>query len=398
MKILLVNKYWYIRGGAERVVFATKDILEKNGHEVEIFGMKHPKNILENKYFIDNVDYTNTKGFKKVSLAFKSIYNRDAKNKFAKLVEDFKPDVVHFHNIYHQLSFSLLDVVKQKNIPAVMTLHDYKMISPNYNLFHHGSVDESIAGNGAYKCVLNNCLGNETNSILATLEYYFRKFKNLNNVVDKYLAPSEFVAKKHIQYGLNKNKIVVLPNPVNFSNNYILPKNSDGVLFFGRLSEEKGLNVLLEAAKKIPDIKVNIVGSGPLQEHLEKRISEEKINNISLLGYKQGRELTDLIKASRLVVVPSIWYEVSGLSILEAYQSSKLVLASDIGAISESVFADCLFPVGDSSKLAELIDKKYHDLKNQEKTVKLLKQQVLEKHSEEKYLKKLLVIYDEVCK
>ena len=144
MKVLLVNKYWYIRGGAERMVFVTKELLEKAGHEVEIFGMNHPDNIFSNDYFVDYLDYRKSKGIKKIKSVCKTIYNKQAKENFARLVKDFRPDVVHFHNIYHQLSFSLLEVTKAQKIPTVMTLHDYKMISPNYSLYHHNKIDDSL--------------------------------------------------------------------------------------------------------------------------------------------------------------------------------------------------------------------------------------------------------------
>ena len=170
MKILLVNKYWYARGGAERVVFLTKRVLEDAGHTVEVFGMKQKKNTLENEYFIDTIDYATGSWMARIMYGIKSIYNVDAKKRFAKLVDDFAPDVIHFHNIYHQLSYALLDVVRAKNIPSVMTLHDYKMLSPNYTLFHHNTIDTSMLGGKYYRCLLHNAMGSWARSFFVMCE------------------------------------------------------------------------------------------------------------------------------------------------------------------------------------------------------------------------------------
>jgi len=395
---LLVNKYWYIRGGAERVAFVTKDILEKNGHEVEIFGMKHSKNILENKYFIDNIDYANTKGFKKIIIAFKSIYNFDAKNKFTKLVEEFQPDVVHFHNIYHQLSFSLLDVVKDKKIPAVMTLHDYKMISPNYNLFHHGKIDESSCCKNYYKCFFNNCMENPWRSLTVTIEAYLRAWKKLNNNINVYISPSQFLKEKFLSVGF-KNRIEVVVNPLvvtDIKEKIFIGKN---VLYMGRLSEEKGVSIVLEIAKHLSNTPFKIVGEGPLKKSLEKIIKKENIKNIELLGYQTGEILYKTLENARLLIVPSQWYENCPLSVLEAQSLGKVVLASDLGGLVEMVPKGMLVDSNNKDAWISKIDDWYKKTDEEMLNIaKTLRKKIIQENNLDLYYDSLVKIYEEILK
>ncbi|MDD2656842.1 MAG: glycosyltransferase [Patescibacteria group bacterium] len=398
MKVLLVNKYWYIRGGAERVVFATKDILEKNGHEVEIFGMKHSQNILDRDYFIPNIDYASVKGFKKISSACKSIYNRDAKNKFAKLVEDLKPDVVHFHNIYHQLSFSLLDVVKQKNISSVMTLHDYKMISPNYNLFHHGKIDESSCGRNYYKCLFNNCMESPWRSLAVTIEAYLSKWKKWNKKIDVYITPSKFLKDKFVSVGF-ENKIEVINNPLvgfDFKSKIFVGKD---ILYMGRLSEEKGVKLVLEMAEKFPDAPFKIAGDGPLKKFLEKTIEHKKLKNVELLGYLTGDNLHNTLLNARLLLLPSQWYENYPLSVLEAHAMGKVVLAHDLGGLVEMIPREMLVDHKDKNAWLQKIDQWYNKTDKELAFVaKDLRDNIIKENNIDVYYKRLIKVYEQIAK
>ncbi|PIZ96006.1 MAG: hypothetical protein COX80_02625 [Candidatus Magasanikbacteria bacterium CG_4_10_14_0_2_um_filter_33_14] len=396
MKILLVNKYWYIRGGSERVVFATKEILEKNGHEVVVFGMKNDKNIVENDYFIDDIDYKKISAWKKFILGFKIIYNKDAKKKFASLVEDFKPEVIHFHNIYHQLSFSLFDVVKNKKIPSVLTLHDYKMISPNYNLFHHGKLDESSCGRNYYKCLLKNCMENFVESFLVTCEAYFRKWKKWNDVVSVYISPSIFLKNKFLSVGF-QNLIEVIPNPLVDLKSEVDLSVGQYVLYMGRLSEEKGVTLFLDFAKKLPHINFKMVGEGPLGKFLEKSIKQENIKNIELLGHQTGDVLDNIIKKSKFLVMPSQWFENYALSVLEAHVLGKVVLASDLGGLSEMMPKEMLVNHGDINLWVEKITEWFN--KNEKELIKIEKglcDKVREENNIDSYYQHLTEVYKKI--
>ncbi len=398
MKILLVNKFWYLHGGSERVVFDTKEILEKAGHEVEVFGMQHPKNIFENKFFTDQVDYHNIKSYKeKIKAGFKIIYNKQAKENFEKLVDEFKPDIIHFHNIYHQLSFSIFEVVKKKGIPSVMTLHDYKMISPNYNLFHDGKICEKSLGGSFYKTILHNCTGVLFQSIVLAVEASFRRFKNYQSIIKKYVSPSKFLEQKHIQAGYEENEIEVIKNPISFSEKLKIKDGKRGVVFVGRISKEKGIEVLIDAAQNLKEISFKIIGDGSQKKFLEEKCQKEKVENVKFTGALYGEELKKEISSARLMVVPSIWYENAPLVIAEAIQGGTLAIASDIGGISELLSGNLLFKAGDSAQLEKKISEWYG--KSSAEYIALVEKLFVElkkEHSPDTYLQNLEKIYSEL--
>lgn len=394
MKIILVNKYWYLRGGAEQAVLLTKKLLEDAGHSVEVFGMRHPKNLFENKYFVDYADYSQLNFLQKIKYGWRAIYNTEARVRFAALLKDFQPDVVHLNNIYHQLSFSLLDATRTARVKTIFTIHDYKIISPNYNLFHHGKVNEESKGGCYLKCLLNNCLENFGETVIAILEAYLRKGKKWEQAIDAFIAPSDFVKDKCVEYGLNAKKISVVPYPVDISAWPVSDTEGTDVIFFGRLSAEKGVETFLQAARLNPDIPFKIMGDGPQYQELVDKKKKWGLDNVVFTGFKQGKELSNLLNQAKLVVVPSVWYEVSGLTILEAQAMEKVVLGSKIGAIPESVPAECLFEPGDSETLAKLVKKWYNCPFTQRKELsEQLRGKVAEKHSPSRYLNALLDIY-----
>ncbi len=396
MKIVLVNKYWYLKGGCERVVFLTKKLLEEAGHQVEIFGMRHEKNIFENEYFVENVDYQNMTGVQKIKNARNFIYNADAKTKFTKLLENFQPDVVHFHNIYHQLSFSLVEAARELHIPMVMTLHDYKMLSPNYTLFHHGKIDESCLTGKYYRCVLNNCMENRGESLLATLEAYSRKNKKYQEAISQYISPSYFLKDLCLRAGWSENSVQVIPNPLAVEKNTFV--SGEYVAYAGRLSSEKGVSILLEAAAQTPDISYKIAGTGPEEASLKARAQKLQLKNVEFVGWLVGDAMTVFLKNARLLVVPSLWYENYPYSILEAKVLGKIVLGANIGGIPEMIDADCLFDPKGVDSLVPLIKKWYHTpLAVRQERGEQLQTEVREINDRERYLDSVLDVYTKVC-
>lgn len=396
MKIVLVNKYWYLKGGTERVVFVTKKLLEETGHQVEIFGMKHEKNIFENEYFVENVDYQNMTGVQKIKNARNFIYNADAKAKFKKLLENFQPDVVHFHNIYHQLSFSLVEAARERHIPMVMTLHDYKMLSPNYTLFHHGQIDESSLTGKYYRCILNNCMENMGESLLVTLEAYSRKNKKYQEAIAQYISPSFFLKDLCVRAGWKEDAVQVIPNPLAVEKNTFV--SGEYVAYAGRLSSEKGVSILLEAAAQTPDISYKIAGTGPEEASLKARAQKLQLKNVEFVGWLVGDAMTVFLQNARLLVVPSLWYENYPYSILEAKVLGKIVLGANIGGIPEMIDADCLFDPKDVDSLVPLIKKWYHTpLAVRQERGEQLQKEVSEINDRERYLDRVLDVYTKVC-
>ena len=169
----------------------------------------------------------------------------------------------------------------------------------------------------------------------------------------------------------------------------------DYVLYFGRLSQEKGVESLIKASQATPDINYKIIGEGPLGESLQI----EKNDNVESLGFKKGRELQEIINKARLVIVPSVWYENAPLSILEAMQLGKVVLASDIGGIPEILPSDLLFKSGDIVDMAKQIVCWYKmDNVKLERKGKELENLIKKKYNSDIYIKELLSVYGRVQK
>ena len=196
MKILMVNKFYYIKGGSETYYFSLKNLLEKNGHEVIDFSMEDEKNFESkySKFFVNNVDYNKEQSiFSKMKEAKKIIYSTEAKKKLELLIKETKPDIAHLHIFQHQLSLSILDVLKKYNIPIVYTAHDLKMICPNYKMLTHGEICERCKDGKYYNCLKYKCLKDSmAKSGVAMMEAYINKCRKAYDKIDYIISPSKF--------------------------------------------------------------------------------------------------------------------------------------------------------------------------------------------------------------
>jgi glycosyltransferase involved in cell wall biosynthesis len=361
MKVLLANKYNFLKGGADKYFLDLAALFESKGVKAIKFSMEHSDNLpsKEQEYFIENIDFNQTKISRLPRVILRVIYSREAKRKFGKLLDDQKPDIIHIHNIYHQISPSVLVVAKKRKIPIVMHLHDYKMFCPNYKMYNRLGVCEKCKGGKYYHCVLNKCLKRSLfKSLLAAVEMYIHHniWKIYEKNIDLFIAPSDFMRQKAIEWGLEKEKITVLPYFI-YVNQYKPDYNpGDYFLFWGRLSEEKGLDVLLDASLKVKS-KIKIIGSGPEEERLKAKIKKLGLEKkVEMLGPKYGEELNQYIEKCLAAVVPSQWYEVFGIVNIEAAALGKPVIGARIGGISEAIKEGkngFLFNPGDGNELAE---------------------------------------------
>lgn len=346
MNILQINKFHYFKGGADRHYLELSKLLEYHGHNVVNFSTKNENNI-ENKYskyWPNYNDFSINRKTGKIWDFLKFFYNYEAVKNIKKLIKENKIDIAHIHNIYHHLTPSILKVLKKNNIPILMTIHDYKLICPNYNLFdfQNNRVCEKCKVKNYFNCFKNKCIQNSrSKSLLASLEMYFQKmFFPYNKLVDMFIAPSEFMKNKLTEFGFKNKNIIVLHNFENCKSEQSEIK--DYFLYFGRLSKEKGLENFIKVLSKIKkDFKFYIAGSGPEENNLkrlvEKLYLEDKIKFLGFYNDSKKEELETLIKSAQFIVIPSIWYENCSLSILEAMSFSKTILASNIGGNSELV-------------------------------------------------------------
>lgn len=398
MKILNINKFHFIQGGADRHYLDLGKLLEKHGHTVIPFSMRNKKNLPTpyRKYFVSEVNLEKPRfSFSALKIIGRIFYSLEARAKIKALIKKEKPDLAHLHNIYHQISPSILGVLHKNEIPIIMTVHDYKLICPNYQLFQKNKICEKCKGGKYYQCVFNKCVKNlYLASSISMFEMYFHKlFKFYERYVNIFICPSKFMAKKLQEWGIPEYKLVALPHFVTENAKNIQTPLKDYILAFGRISPEKGLDRLIKAMADLPEIKLKIAGDGPEKKSLENYVRKNNLTNVQFLGYKKGEELQKIISGCRFVVIPSIWQEVFGLVILEAFRLGKTALAANRGGISEIIQeGNTGFFFKKQNDLGQKIQSLYDNPGLCEELGKRAQKKVL-KYDPEIFYRKLLKIY-----
>ena len=403
MKILLVNKFHYLKGGSEKYYFELGKLLKEHGHEVAYFSMKDEKNITtgEKEYFVEPIDLN--KGSKLKALDV--IYSKKNKKKMEEALEDFKPDIVHLNNFQRQLSASIIDPIKKKKIPMVFTAHDVQAICPAITMLdNEKNICEKCMHGKYMNCIKKKCnKGSTLKSIIGALEgYFYRINKIYTKKIDYIITPSEFYREKLIEDGISENKIVAIHNSVELKD-YDIPTEDDRyALYFGRLSKEKGVLNLINSFSKLVNGILYIAGEGPEKEKIEVFIKENNLQDrIKLLGFLDSTEMKEKIRKCKFVVIPSIWYENCPYSVMETLAIGKPVIGADIGGIPELVQNDrsgIIYKYDDINELAD----KMKELFNNEELVKEFgnnaKEDANRLYGKEKYYSEIIKIYEKVCR
>jgi glycosyltransferase involved in cell wall biosynthesis len=365
MKILYCNKYNFRFSGTEAYLFDVMDLMRERGQQAALFSMADPRGepTQYDQHFVPLIDFkAGGQGLSgQARLASNAIYSRGARSRLQSLIAEFKPDVAHVRNIYHHLSPSILWELKAQSVPVVYHLNDFKLLCPSYNMVARGQTCERCKGGKFWHVLTEGCYSGPRGSrlLLATEAYTHRWLQTYEKCVDCFLAPSEFVKSKLVENGWNARKIEVLSH---FQN---LPERARAesapnapILYFGRLSAEKGVADLLQAMRLLPGLRLKIAGDGPQRGELESLAEQSGLTNTEFVGYVQGRELDALISSARFTVLPSRAYETFGKSILESFSQNRPVVASDLGSRRELVRegeTGLLFPVGNVERLASAI-------------------------------------------
>ncbi len=357
MKILMVNKFFYIKGGSDTYYFALKRLLEEKGHTVVDFSMQDDRNFPSpnSGYFVSNADYNGARNpLDQAKAGLNIIYSLEAKRKFEQLVRDTRPDCVHLHIFQHQISPSILDVVRKYDLPTVYTAHELKMLCLNYKMMQHGKICEACRGGKYYHCAVNRCVKDSfVKSCVNVAEGYLHRWRKSYDVIDRIITPSAFYQKKFEEFGVSPDRVVHISNFLEGEKPEVNPiAGRPYYLYFGRLSEEKGIMTLLKAFRSL-DVPLCLAGSGPCQEAAEQYIRQHRMDHVRMLGFKSGQELVDLIGNAKAVLLPSEWYENGPYSAIEALQLGRPILGADIGGIPELVEQNgYLFPSGNAEALA----------------------------------------------
>lgn len=365
MKILQINKYLYPKGGSETYMFQLSKTLQELGHEVKFWGMKDSRNIVCD--FPDNevrhLDFSKENNVQGALKALSTIYSFRNKNKLSKVLDIFKPDLVHIHNYNLEITPSILPEIKKRGIQIVQTVHDSKMVCANHKLYNfekNETCTKCVTSNFSH-CVKDKCFdGSLIKSALGALESsLYTKLDYYNKYIDRFIVPSNFLANL-LKNKINVKKIKVIPNFVDINVTKTTSPKEKFILYYGRISQEKGVLELVDIFIKM-DVKLIIIGSGPQKELLEEKI--KSFSHITYLGPKYNEDLFNFIQQATYVIQPSIWYENCPMTILESFALGVPVIGANHSGIKELI---------QHEETGYLLD-----FKNTEETIKQLKKIVV---------------------
>jgi glycosyltransferase involved in cell wall biosynthesis len=361
MRVLFCNKYNYPFSGTEVYLFELMDLMRANGHEVALFSMADPRGEATpyDHHLVPNIDFKTKSGWwQKAQGAAHAIYSTDARRRIRAMIKEFRPDVAHVRSIYHHLSPSVLWELKAQDVPVVYHVNDFKVLCPNYNLVSRGKVCEACKGGAFWNALRSRCYpGLGARMTLTAEAYAHRWLGTYRKCVDLFLAPSQFVRDKFVEHGWDGAKFEVLPHFQNPHELTAVPKDGP-VLYFGRLSPEKGIDDLLRAMQKVPQVPLVIAGDGPQRGELQELAGSLGLKKFQFVGHLGRSERDALIAKSRFTVLPSHAYETLGKTILESYAEGRAVVASDMGSRRELVHegeTGLLYRTGDVDRLEEAI-------------------------------------------
>ncbi|MFZ0317775.1 MAG: glycosyltransferase family 4 protein [Candidatus Sulfotelmatobacter sp.] len=362
MRILYCNKYNYPFSGTEAYMFAAMDLMRSKGHSVALFSMADGRgeSTPYDHHFMPHAEFKNQEGWShKVRLVARAIYSLEARRRIGAMIADFRPDVAHVRNIYHHLSPSILWELKRRGIPVVYHLNDFKVLCPSYNLVSRGEACEACKGGKSWHLLKEKCYpGWPARMTLMAEAYFHRSLGTYRKCVDCFLAPSQFVRDKFVEHGWDAAKFEVLPHFQPVCQVRERDAGNAPILYFGRLSSEKGVADLLRAMQRLPNIQLVIAGDGPERIALEQMRAQLELENVKFIGQIGGEELESAIAGSRFTVLPSHAYETLGKTILESYAHGRAVIASDLGSRRELVYegkTGLLYETGDVSQLASAL-------------------------------------------
>lgn len=392
MKILLANKFYYRRGGDCIYMLNLAQLLKTHGHDVAVFAMDYPENIETEwkRYFPNEIKFTPRVGMLETFMRMFGL--GEVKRKFNSLLNDFKPDVVHLNNIHTQLSPVIARLAHERGIKVIWTLHDYKLLCPRYDCLRNGNkvCEECFADKHKvleYKCMKSSKLA----SMLAYKEAVKWSREKLESYTDVFICPSQFIHNKMAQGGFDRKKMYTLCNFIDIERTKRDSYDKENYYcFIGRLSFEKGIETLIEAARTL-SYHLKIIGGGPLADILKEKA---KGANIEFTGYKEWPEIKEIVGKARFSVIPSEWYENNPLSVIEAQCLGTPVLGANIGGIPELIKEGVNGMCFESRNIMDLknkIEKMFIlnvDYKQLAKSSQL-------RYSSEKYYNELLELYQQ---
>lgn len=398
LSILNVSQNYFVRGGSDRMYFENERLLSASGHKVIPFAAAsaHNRTSSWSRYFPAAADFDNP-GPRDL---IRYVYSTAASKALHRLLSDWQLDIAHLHIYYGKLTASILPTLRRFRIPVVQTLHEYKLICPVYSLVSNGQICEACEGSHYYRALPRRCnRGSLTRTALSVVESYVSRLVGCVDLVDHFIAVSDFLRSKMVEYGVPPEKVTTVRNFVDCSE--VTPNSREGeyVLYFGRLESVKGVETLLEAIAPLKEVSLLVVGDGSLGDRLRRVVVERNLDHVEVLGFREGAELDEIIRSSICTVVPSEWYEPLATTVLESYRHSRPVIASRIGGLVEMVEDGndgILIEPASPNSLTEAIR---WMVEHRDKAVEMGingRQKVETNFSPEHYLEQLLGVYERV--
>lgn len=362
MRILQINKYHYLRGGAERVFFNTIELLRKNGHTVIPFATAYHKNVPSeyDRYFAPNPEFSELSTLKKLTAFPRFFHNKQAARNLEQLIIDQRPDIAHIHNFFNGLSLDILPVLKRHNIPVCITIHDPRLVCGAANWLNPGHKCDVCRKRAFLPCLLDRCYNDNTLiSLMMMFENIHKTFLfNYDRYIDRYI----FLSHAYLDAMSRENPFFRSKSEIlcNFRPGCAPQPSKPGeyILYLGRLAPLKGADTLAKAARLVPDIPVHIAGTGPLLDNIKKDLP----SNVTLTGFLSGNRLKEEIENSHAIVVPSECMENNPMTVIESFSLGKPAIGTNIGGIPELITHEkngYIVPPAAPEKLAEAMKRIY---------------------------------------
>ena len=368
MRLLGVHRLHHRKGGAEGVHLDHLALFRERGWQCAEFAMAHPENEPSEwrNYFPDN--FALSVASSSVASLPRFFHSAEAREKFSRLLDDFRPDIIHAHGIYHHLTNAILKPAKERGVPIVYTLHDYKLICPAYHFYtEKNGVCEKCRGGKQWRCLTNRCThGSLAMDALYAVDGLAQWHSGaLRKAVARFVGPCRFIVDKFAEHGFPREKLRFVPNFFESADDApalpadvaaVRARHGRHILYFGRLSAEKGVDVLIDAAATVGAPLV-IVGDGPKRGELEAQ-ARALGARCFFTGHLKGSALWAHVEAACAVALPSVWYEIAPKSILEAQARSRPIVTTTIGGMPEMVehgVTGLLAPPADRAALAETL-------------------------------------------
>ena len=379
MKICVVHNAYEKYSGEESVLYSQKKLLEANGHTVCLYERSSAE--------IQNMAFGKLRAF------FSGLYNSFSRRSFKRFLRRENPDVIHIHHLYPLISPSILPIAKALRLPVVMTVHNYRLICPAGTYYSKGEVCQRCFGGREYWCVIKNCEGSFSKSFgYALRNWWARRWRYYLDNVDVFMSLTNFQHDCLKNAGIGSNSIVNVPNMVDTFENKPGVSEGEYIGYAGRLSKEKGINILVDVAKINTEIPFVAAGSYEAMPELEYKIPA----NFTLLGYCANERLHKFYEDARIIVFPSVWFEGFPIVLLEAMLHEKAVICSDIGGLSDIVDNGVTGLLSEPGSKVDLNDKIQYLWQNPELCQKMGRagrDKVLREYSKEQHYKRLIQVY-----